>query len=204
MAESSTSILPSDQRRPHGVIQLGRRTTVDDLDAITDEDGLTAELLGGELYVQPQPCVWHRNVQGRLISKLIGPFNGDPDGPGGWVFLIEPELRIEGEVLVPDLAAWREERAPEIDGTVSIPVAPDWVCEVLSPSTAARDRSVKMQKYAEWGVPFIWIADPEHRTLEAYQLTDGKWLQLDVLHGETGVELDPFAAAPFPLEVLWR
>lgn len=204
MADTSTSILPSDQIRPHGVVELGRRATVEDLDAITDEDGLTAELLGGELYVQPQPRVWHRNVQGRLISKLSGPFNDDPDAPGGWVFLIEPELRIGGEVLMPDLAAWREGRAPEIDGTVGIPVAPDWVCEVLSPSTAARDRSVKMQKYAEWGVAFIWIADPEHKTLEAYQLTEGKWLQLDVLHGETGVELDPFAAAPFSLDALWR
>ena len=69
-------------------------------------------------------------------------------GPGGWWILDEPELHIDQNALVPDLAGWRVETMPELPETAFFPVRPDWVCEVLSESTAVMDRSLKMPIYA--------------------------------------------------------
>jgi len=68
------------------------------------------------------------------------------------------------QVLVPDLAGWRRERMPEIPDPSFLEL-PDWVCEVLSPSTAALDRTRKTHRYAAAGVGFVWLLDPAVETL---------------------------------------
>ncbi len=184
-----------------GPIHLGRPATLADLDAYPE--GTSIELVSGSLYAQPSPRIAHRFVQTRLISKVCGPFDHDPSGPGGWIFLMEPEIRIGETALIPDMAGWRRERLAFGPETTWTDIAPDWLCEVLSPSTAARDRSVKAGIYAAWGVGYMWLIDPSLRTLEAYRNHDGQWLQIAVLNEGDEVKVEPFDAAPFKLDALW-
>jgi Uma2 family endonuclease len=103
-------------------------------------------------------------------------------------------------VAVPDLAAWRIERLPVLPGTAWFAVAPDWICEVLSPSTERYDRGDKRLIYTEAGVAHAWYVNPALRMLEAYELREGKWVTLDVFFEVTA---PPFAEVSFPLNRLW-
>src|SRR5206468_8810463 len=95
----------------------------------------------------------HARAALRLGADLDGRFGRGIGGPGGWIIVIEPELHlIAQQALVPDLAGWRRERMPELPDAAVAELAPDWICEVLSPSTAALDRKIKMPKYAMAGV----------------------------------------------------
>jgi Uma2 family endonuclease len=106
-------------------------------------------------------------------------------------------------VAVPDLAAWRRERLPQLPDTAWIDVAPDWICEVLSPSTERYDRGDKRMIYADAGVDHVWHVDPVLRMLEVFELRDGKWLLLDVFRDDAEVAAPPFERAPFSLALLW-
>jgi len=117
--------------------------------------------------------------------------------------LDEPELHLGPHVAVPDLAAWRRERLPALPETAWIGVAPDWVCEVLSPSTERYDRGDKRVIYAEAGVGHVWHVDPVLRMLEVFELMDGKWLLLDVFRDDVQVAAPPFAEHNFSLGLLW-
>jgi Uma2 family endonuclease len=120
------------------------------------------------------------------------------------VLLFEPELHLGGEALVPDLAGWRHERMSELPDEVGIELAPDWVCEVLSPTTAALDRGRKMGSYAREGVGNLWLVDPEARSLEVYRLENGHWLLLDTHVGEMRVHAEPFEVLALELGRLWK
>ena len=80
---------------------------------------------------------------------LGGPFDWGTDGPGGWVILYEPELHLGGNVMVPDLGGWHRERMPDLQGAAWSEVPPDWVLEILSPSTFRLDRMLKLPRYAQ-------------------------------------------------------
>jgi hypothetical protein len=82
--------------------------------------------------------------------ELGGPFDRGKGGPGGWILLDEPELHLHGDVLAPDMAGWRRERMPELPDAPAFELAPDWICEVVSPSTATIDRAEKMPIYGSW------------------------------------------------------
>jgi len=81
---------------------------------------------------------------------------------------------------------------------------PDWVCEILSPATASKDRELKMPVYARYGVAHAWIVDPRARTLEAYVLRDGEWALQARYEAAQTVCAAPFEAARFRVEELWR
>jgi Uma2 family endonuclease len=115
----------------------------------------------------------------------------------------EPELHLDSEIMVPDLAGWRRERMPELPETAWFETAPDWGCEVLSPSTARDDRVIKMPLYARFGVGHLWFVDPILKTLEAYELKEGQWSLLATLKDENPVRLAPFDAVEFSLGDLW-
>ena len=121
----------------------------------------------------------------------------------GWILLDEPELHLHGDVLVPDLAGWRRERMPELPDAAAFELAPDWVCEVLSPSTAALDRAEKMPIYAREKVANVWLADPLARTLEACRLDGGHWLILGTWRDDAKVRVEPFAELELGLDGLW-
>jgi Uma2 family endonuclease len=176
-----------------------RRATYQDvLDA---PEHVVAELIGGALSLQPRPRPRHAIAASRLGGRLAG-FDADDIGPGGWMILDEPELHVGEDVVVPDLAGWRRGKLAAIPDAF-FTVAPDWCCEVLSPSTRARDLGPKRDIYAAAGVSHLWLLDPEARTLEAFALDAGRWLLLATLVGAAEVRLPPFEAAGFPLSALW-
>jgi Uma2 family endonuclease len=128
---------------------------------------------------------------------------GAGGGPGGWIVLDEPELHLHGDVLVPDLAGWRRERMPELPDAAAFELAPDWVCEVLSPSTAAVDRADKLPIYAREGVQHAWLLDPTAKTLEVLRLEGDAWRLLATWRDEAVVRAEPFDAFELDLAVLW-
>jgi Uma2 family endonuclease len=179
-----------------------RRATYEDLMAV--DSMLIAEIIDGDLVTQPRPASPHARATSRLSNKLGGPFDLGEGGPGGWILLYEPELHLHGDVLVPDLAAWRRERMPEMPHAAAFELAPDWVCEVLSPGTAATDRSGKMPIYARERVGHVWLVDPITRTLEAYRLEHGKWLLLGTWRDDAKVRVEPFEVHELELAGLWE
>jgi Uma2 family endonuclease len=146
-----------------------------------------------------------------LGAELIGPFQRGRGGPGGWIILDEPELHFpdpdapdEIDALVPDLAGWRRERMPELPETAYFALAPDWICEVMSASTAAFDRNEKMPIYAREGVRHAWLVDPIARTLEVCVLGEGRrWGPAAVHRDAARVRVEPFDAIELDLSVLW-
>ena len=178
-----------------------RRATYEELLAVPDH--LVAELINGALITHPRPASRHALASSVLGSELVGPFHRGKGGPGGWILLDEPELHLHGDVLVPDLAGWRRERMPELPDAAAFELAPDWVCEVLSPSTAATDRAEKMPIYAREGVPHLWLVDPIPRTSEAYRLEADRWTLLGTWRDDARVRVDPFADLELDLAGLW-
>ena len=164
---------------------------------------LVAEIVGGELHASPRPAPPHAVAGAGLLGALSPPFHDGEGGPGGWWILYEPELHHGPDVLVPDLAGWRRTRMPVPPETAYFPLAPDWLCEVVSPSTAALDRARKLAIYAREGVPYMWLVDPLARTLEILRLADGHWV-IDAVHvGNVTIRADPFADVVLRLERLW-
>nr|WP_323696766.1 Uma2 family endonuclease [Thiorhodovibrio litoralis] len=122
-------------------------------------EGLTGEILNGQLHTQPRPSGPHAYTESMLAGDLIPAYGqGGRDGSGGWWILIEPEIHFvrDREVAVPDLAGWRRKRMPKIPDGHCFGVVPDWICEILSPSTASKDREIKLPLYAHYGVACWW------------------------------------------------
>ncbi|MCB2262436.1 MAG: Uma2 family endonuclease [Candidatus Thiosymbion ectosymbiont of Robbea hypermnestra] len=169
-------------------------------------EGLTGELLDGQLHTQPQPSGAHMVVGSVLGSELLGPFQRGIRGPGGWWIIDEPEVHFvrNVEVAVPDLAGWRRERMPYPPvRDHRFEVVPDWICEIFSPSTRSRDREVKMPLYAYYKVPYVWLIDPIKRTLEAYRLEAGAWTEVGRFADTDQVAIPPFEAVSLDLSALW-
>ncbi len=175
--------------------------TYADLEALPEH--VVGELIAGELHVSPRPASAHTVAASVLGIALGGPFYLGQGGPGGWVLLDEPELHLGQDVLVPDLAGWRRERMPRPPRTAAFTLAPDWVCEVLSPSTTTMDRAIKLPVYAREGVRHVWFLDPEVRLLEVFRL-EGAHYSLRVTHtGTARVRAEPFEALELALAALW-
>ncbi len=168
-------------------------------------DNLVAEIINGRLHTQPRPAGPHTLAASSLEMQIGPPYHRGRDGPGGWWILVEPEVHFirDTEVLVPDIAGWRRERMPSVPRDQRFEVVPDWVCEVLSPSTARIDRIEKMPVYAHYGVPYLWLVDPLARTLEAYTLENGRWVVMGLYGNETETTIPPFGDIPLALTDLW-
>lgn len=166
---------------------------------------LTGEILNGALYSQPRPSGPHALAASGLLMDVGGPFHRGRSGPGGWWIIDEPEIHFirDAEVCVPDIAGWRRERMPTIPRGHRFEVVPDWVCEILSPGTARKDRVVKMPIYARHGVPYLWLVDPLERTLEVYDLHEGLWRVIGLYQGDDTVQAAPFEVLALPLANLW-
>ena len=175
--------------------------TYADIEALPDT--MVGQILYGVLHAHPRPVPRHARAATTLSFEVTGPFDRGRGGPGGWIILGEPELHLGAHVVVPDLAGWRRERLPKLPDTAFIALAPDWVCEVLSPSTARLDRTDKLSVYAEFGVGHVWLVDPDVRTLEVFALTGGKWLLTATFKDDDPVAAPPFEVHTFPLGVLW-
>jgi Uma2 family endonuclease len=178
-----------------------REATYDDL--LKLPENLVGELIDGELFASPRPASPHAHAAQTLTVDLGGPFSRSPGGPGGWWFLSEPELHFGKNVVVPDIAAWRRERMPTVPNVAAFELAPDWVCEVISPSTGRIDRGKKTRVYARAKVAHMWIIDPLQRTFENYRLENGRWSLLDTYEGEGRVRAEPFDAIELDMAGWW-
>jgi Uma2 family endonuclease len=180
-----------------------RPTLYEQLEALPE--GLTGEILDGQLHTQPGPSGPHGRASSTLEDALFGPYDRGRGGPGGWWIFIEPEIHFirDLEIAVPDLAGWRRERMPGIPEDHRFEMAPDWVCEILSKSSASKDREIKMPIYAKYGVAYAWFVDPLARTLEAYALNADAWRMIGRYAGDAQVTLPPFDAVKLPLADLW-
>lgn len=167
------------------------------------------EVIDGELFTRPRPRPRHARATTRLAGRLA-PFD-DPgdDDPGGWDILIEPELHLgmKPDIIDPDLAGWRAGRLPSTvfsdDASVGITVVPDWVAEILSPSTERTDRGFKMRVYRREGIAHVWLLSPSSQTLEIYRLESGRYSLIETYEGDARVRAEPFDAIEIPLSALW-
>jgi Uma2 family endonuclease len=178
-----------------------KSATYADLEALPHN--LVGEILHGVLHASPRPASPHAAAASALGEELGPPFKRGRGGPGGWVILDEPELHLQGDVLVPDLAGWRRERMPEMPHTAAFALAPDWVCEVQSPSTAAIDRSDKVPIHARERVGHVWLVDPLVKTLEVLRLDGDGYRIVATWHDDAKVRAEPFGAIELELAVLW-
>ncbi len=178
-----------------------RRATYEDLLQVPEH--LVAEIINGVLHTSPRPAPLHANASSLLGSDLVGPYHRGRGGPGGWWILDEPELHLGPEVLVPDLAGWRRERMPRLPQAAFFDLAPDWVCEVLSTSTALRDRTEKLPLYAQYEVRHLWFVDPRIRTLEVLRLEEGRWVIVSTHGADDLVRAEPFGEVEIELRALW-
>jgi Uma2 family endonuclease len=164
---------------------------------------LVGEIVHGMLHTHPRPAPKHARSSSMLGVDLGSGFDKGNNGPGGWWILDEPELHLDNDILVPDLAGWRRERMPTLPDAAWFELAPDWVCEVLSPGTMRFDRIQKMPIYAASGVKHIWLIDPELRTLEAFENRDGRWTLIATHADQEQIHVPPFDAVALDLGGLW-
>lgn len=176
-------------------------------DVLAAPEGITAELIDGELFLFPRPRMWHARVETKLSGRIEGLFDhdGSDGGPGGWWILMEPEIHlVEHERIVsPDLAGWRRERLPEFPDVAYCTLMPDWVCEILSPGTARHDRLRKLPLYAEHGVAYAWLVDVDERAIEVFENRDGLWVLLRTVDLEKKFRAEPFQAAEIDSRRWW-
>jgi len=184
-------------------MQAKRRATYEDLMRVPDT--MVAEIVDGELVVSPRPASRHALAGSEIVGDLIPIFHGSPArfGPGGWWILIEPELHFGDDVLVPDIAAWRCQRMATVPDTAAFTLPPDWVCEIISPSSVRHDRIAKMRCYARNGVETVWLVDPIARTLEAFRRNDNQWSVIASHAGDEVIRVEPFGELEVQLARWW-
>lgn len=165
---------------------------------------VVGEIINGELITHPRPGPKHANASSALAALLRTKFGSGPTRTQeDWWILFEPECHLGKDIVVPDIAGWRKTTMPELPDTAWFNVRPDWVCEVVSPSTAKYDRGIKREIYAGAEVPHYWLVDPIARIIEVFVLRSRNWIQTDLASDEQVVNLEPFEILPFDLTLLW-
>ncbi|MEW6262445.1 MAG: Uma2 family endonuclease [Thermodesulfobacteriota bacterium] len=183
-------------------VPVKRKAVYDDL--YTLPENMTGEIIEGELHAFPRPHARHGRMATRLGIRIGAPYDfGDSGGPGGWIILVETEVMLGENLLVPDLAGWRQERLPEPPKENWISIVPDWVCEILSPGTFRIDRVRKMPIYAASGVPYLWLIDPIAKLLETFKLKDGAWTVMGNYAEKDKARVEPFPEVEIDLANLW-
>lgn len=181
-----------------------RHATYEDLCKVPEH--LLAQIIDGELVALPRPAIGHVAASSLLGADLLGAFHrgtGIPGEPAGWWILDEPELHLQRDILVPDLAGWRRERVPVLPRGAFMTVAPDWICEVVSPSSVRIDRIRKLAIYAREGVRHAWLVDPDAQTLEVFRLESGRWVLVGQHEGAEKIRAEPFDAVELEMGRWW-
>jgi Uma2 family endonuclease len=178
-----------------------KKATYEDLCGIPENT--IGEIVDGELIVTPRPSRKHARSAFVLGNKIGSPYDLGEGGPGGWIFLIDPEIGLGEQIVVPDMAGWKRERFPFEEDHKWISAVPDWVCEILSPSTFRTDKVKKMPIYAHHGVGHIWLIEPVAMTMDAFALESGRWVLLASFAENDKVRAEPFQEIEISLEDLW-
>jgi Uma2 family endonuclease len=176
--------------------------TLADLDALPP--GIVGEIIEGVLYTMTKPRMRHQRTTTRIGAGVGDPFDIGRGGPGGWWIIAEPGIELPNTPEIsPDVAGWRRERMPEMPVDEPIRMVPDWVCEILSPTTRRHDMLRKLPYYAKVGVPFLWLVDLEARVLTAHRLESSSWRIMGTYSEETEVRIPPFDAVPLNVTDWW-
>ncbi|MDQ3033294.1 MAG: Uma2 family endonuclease [Myxococcota bacterium] len=182
------------------------RATLDDLAAERDR-GLAVELIEGEIVQKAAPLPAHGGAQMKL-GELLGGFHrrtGGPRGPGGWWIMSEVEIAYPrtDEIFRHDALGFRRESRPERPEGMPVRARPDWVAEILSPSTGRYDVVKKQRTLHLHGVPHYWIVDPEHETLTVLRHAGEAYLS--ILSAGVGdvVRAEPFEVVEISISDLF-
>ncbi|MDI1450184.1 Uma2 family endonuclease [Polyangium sp. 6x1] len=179
-----------------------KRATYEDLLALPPN--VKGEILDGVLYTQPRPRFRHMRTATILGGNISSPFDSGWTGPGGWWIVVEPGIELpDSPEVSPDIAGWRRERMLETPEDGPITVVPDWVCEILSPSTRRYDEHTKKWFYARHGVSWLWLIDPDARLLTAHRLQNGGWFQFGSWVDDDRARIEPFESVELSLSALW-
>jgi Uma2 family endonuclease len=184
-------------------LPAARPPTLADLDALPPS--IVGEIIEGVLYTMTKPRMRHQLTGLEIGSSLLGPFGKGRGGPGGWWIVPEPGIELPNDTkeISPDVAGWRRERMPEPPVDEPIRVVPDWVCEILSPTTRRHDLVHKLPYYAKVGVSYLWLADLDARVVTAHRLESGRWLTLGVYSDEAEARIEPFELVPLDVASWW-
>lgn len=167
-------------------------------------ENMIGEIIDGELIATPRPSPRHAFVASLLGGRLVPHYYfGEGGGPGGWVILDETEIMLGEHLLVPDLAGWRKDRFPGMPKENWISAPPDWVCEILSPSTVRLDKKQKMPIYSKHQVQYLWLIDPGIKILDVFRLESGKWFLLASFTENDKARAEPFHEIEIDLGSLW-
>ena len=180
-------------------VRSGLRFKADDM-WDTPEDGNRYEVIDGELYVTPPPLERHQNASSTLHGYIwpyvhqrqLGKVYSAPFG-----VVLDDENGIQ-----PDIVYVSRERHGLIVER-GLEGAPDLVVEILSRSTQARDRGVKMKRYAAAGIPHYWIVDPRTRSLEAYHLAEQGYELIGSYGPGSIFRPELFPGLEIPIDDLW-
>jgi Uma2 family endonuclease len=170
-------------------------------DVVAAPKWFVAEIIDGELYLSPRPAFPHGVGITSVAGQLQWPFGLGRGGPGGWVFVIEPEIHLGEDVVVPDIAGWRHERLPDLTAKFAT-VPPAWLCEGLSPSTTKHDRARKLPLYAKAGVEFAWLLSAAELTLEVYGLIGGRYELVQLFGKDDVIRAQPFETVELSLDLV--
>lgn len=189
-------------RKVDGVKPTTRgKATYADIEKLPEH--VVGEIVAGELFVSPRPSLVHASIQTAIAMQLAAVDHGQSRARGRWRILVEPELHLGRDILVPDLAGWRIQRMPRLSKQPHTSITPDWICEVTSPSTARVDHRYKLPRYAKAGVGHAWVVMPPHRSIDVLRLSGRSWLLAEsVTHNDRGI-IEPFEELEFDLGRIW-
>jgi Uma2 family endonuclease len=173
-------------------------------DLLVLPEHMRAEIVAGEILVQPSPSPEHQSTIAEIYAEVRGPFQRGKGGPGGWWLI--PDVDVEfgpHDVCRPDLSGWRRERVPSFPKERPVRARPDFICEGLSPRTAVRDHGDKRALYSRSAVPWYWLVDPIHRTLTVLRLVTEGYVVDDAVGDIGHARLRPFDAVELDLEMLF-
>jgi Uma2 family endonuclease len=169
-----------------------------------------AELLGGRIVEKAMATLDHGAAQGGVFAQVFplqgrrNPEGGPPGQAPGWWLTQDVDLFIGGEGMRPDVAGWRADRHPTPPSRVNVDehlgvivTPPDWVCEVLSTSTASQDLGRKWRAYQRAGVEWYWLVSVPHRSITVYRRSERSYELYDTATPGDPVRLPPFEALPF-------
>jgi Uma2 family endonuclease len=172
-------------------------------DLLRVPENMVAELIEGELYTWPRPRGTHGRAAANILTSINIRYGEGGGGIGGWWIIGEPEVHFREQIVVPDIGGWRVTRMPLPPSSHVFDIAPDWICEVLSPRTKRIDWSKKLALYGSNGVPRAWYVDVDERQLQVMQLVNGEWVIKHIHSGNDVVRAEPFPDAEIDLKWVW-
>src|ERR1051325_2389120 len=174
--------------------------TYDDYVALPD-DGMRHEIFDGELSVSPTPTFRHQQILTRLLGILHA--HVVARDMGEVVPAPTTVVLANTSVVEPDIIYIAKNRMPVVSARGTVDGWPTLAVEILSPSTASKDRGQKKQLFERYGVPYYWIVDSEARVIEIYVADGGTYGAADRRADEL-VDLPPFPGLTIAPSQLWR